>query len=134
MLENTSINHLNLEQRIGLKLLNAGLRVYSDVYILVEGRITIVAQEADAAAITGDKNNKEVVFKNNVLFTSWKSKINNEEEDNVEGLDFAMPMYNSLENSDNYVKTSAGLWQYFRDEPDDNIIDPKSLKFTYNYR
>ena len=28
-----------------------------------------------------------------------------------------MPMYNSIEYSDNYSKTSGNSWQYFRDEP-----------------
>ena len=28
-----------------------------------------------------------------------------------------MPMYNLIEYSDNYLKTSASLWQYYRDEP-----------------
>ena len=28
-----------------------------------------------------------------------------------------MPMYNLLEYSDNYSKTSGSLWQYYRDEP-----------------
>ena len=27
-----------------------------------------------------------------------------------------MPMYNSIEYSDNYIKTSGSLWQYYRDE------------------
>ena len=31
-----------------------------------------------------------------------------------------MPMYNLIEHSDNYSKTSASLWQYYRDEPNDN--------------
>ena len=40
-----------------------------------------------------------------------------------------MPMYNLIEYSDNYAKTSGSLWQYFRDEPDDNNIeDSKSFK------
>ena len=34
-----------------------------------------------------------------------------------------MPMYNLIEYSDNYAKTSGSLWQYFRDEPDDNNIE-----------
>ena len=29
---------------------------------------------------------------------------------------------------DNYAKTSGSLWQYFRDEPDDNIEDSESFK------
>ena len=38
-------------------------------------------------------------------------------------------MYNSIEYSKNYAKTLASLWQYRRDEPDDNITDSKSFEF-----
>ena len=38
-----------------------------------------------------------------------------------------MPMYNLIEYSDAYLKTSGSLWQYYRDEPDlannGNVID-----------
>ena len=37
-------------------------------------------------------------------------------------------MYNLVEYSDNYTKTSGSLWQYFRDEPDNNLADSKSFK------
>ena len=33
-----------------------------------------------------------------------------------------------MEYSDNYAKTSGSLWQYFRDEPDDNLADSESFK------
>ena len=41
-----------------------------------------------------------------------------------------MPMYNLIEYSDNYAKTTRSLWQYFRDEPvtNDDIEDSKSFK------
>ena len=39
-----------------------------------------------------------------------------------------MPIYNLIEYSDNYAKTSGGLWQYFRDEPDDDLEDSESFK------
>ena len=39
-----------------------------------------------------------------------------------------MPMYNLIEYSDSYAKTSRSLWQYFRDEPDDDIEDSESFK------
>ena len=39
-----------------------------------------------------------------------------------------MPMYNLIEYSDNYAKTTGSLWQYFRDEPDDNLEDSESFK------
>ena len=45
-------------------MLNASLCDYSDAYILVERRTTVVGQGADDAAIAADRNDKEVVFKN----------------------------------------------------------------------
>ena len=39
--------------------------------------------------------------------------------DNVEDLDIVMQMYNLLEYSQNYSKTSGSLWNYYRDEIDD---------------
>ena len=39
-----------------------------------------------------------------------------------------MPMYNLIEYSDNSSKTSASLWQYYKDEPDDNLTDSESFK------
>ena len=39
-----------------------------------------------------------------------------------------MPMYNLIEYSDNYPKTSGSLWQYYRDEPNDSLIDSESFK------
>ena len=32
-------------------------------------------------------------------------------------IDVVMPMYNLIEYSDAYSKTSGSLWQYYRDEP-----------------
>ena len=40
-----------------------------------------------------------------------------------------MSMYNLIEYSDNYAKTSGNLWQYFRDEPDDDLEDSESFKY-----
>ena len=39
-----------------------------------------------------------------------------------------MPMYNLIEYSDNYSKTSGSLWQYYKDEPNDNLADSESFK------
>ena len=41
--------------------------------------------------------------------------------DNAEDLDVVMPMYNSLEYSKNYKKTTGSLWNYYRDEPSDPL-------------
>ena len=37
-------------------------------------------------------------------------------------------MYNLIEYSDNYAKTTGSLCQYFRDDPDDNLEDSESFK------
>ena len=39
-----------------------------------------------------------------------------------------MPMYDLIEYSDNYAKTTGNLWQYFRDEPDDDIENSESFQ------
>ena len=39
-------------------------------------------------------------------------------------------MYSFIEYSDNYLKTSRGLWKYCRDAPINNITYFKSLKFN----
>ena len=39
-----------------------------------------------------------------------------------------MSMYNLIEYSDNYAKTSGSLWQYYRDEPNNNLADSESFK------
>ena len=58
-----------------------------------------------------------MVLKNNALFITCISKINGVKIDNAEGLDVVMPMYNLLEYSKNYRKTTGSLWNYYRDEP-----------------
>ena len=39
-----------------------------------------------------------------------------------------MKMYNLIEYSDNYAKTSGSLWQYYRDETNNNLANSKSFK------
>ena len=39
-----------------------------------------------------------------------------------------MTLYKLLEYSDTYAKTSGSLWQYYRDEPNDNLVDSESFK------
>ena len=49
-----------------------------------------------------------------------------------------MPMHHLIKYSDNYLKTSGSLWQYFRDEPflinGDIIDDPDRASFKYIYK
>ena len=39
-----------------------------------------------------------------------------------------MPMYNLLEYSNNYSKSSGNLWQNYRDEPNDNVANSESFR------
>ena len=50
-------------------------------------------------------------------FTKCNLEINDEHVHTAENLDTTMPMYNSIEYSDNYQDSSATLYQYKRDEP-----------------
>ena len=50
--------------------------------------------------------------------------------DNAEDLDVVMPMYNLLEYSKNYKKTTGSLWNYYRDEPT-NPLSSNSESFKY---
>ena len=49
--------------------------------------------------------------------------------DNVKDIDVVMPMYNLIEYSDNYSKASGSLWQYYKNDPNDNITESESFKF-----
>ena len=53
--------------------------------------------------------------------------------DNAEDLDFAMSMYNLLKYSNGYAKASVKLWQFRRDEPDDDkLTNSESFRFEWN--
>ena len=96
-------------------MLRSDLCDYSDAYIVVKGTITIVRPN-------GAKRNKEVTFKNNAPFINCISKINVVKIDNAEDLDIVTPMYNLLEYSKNYKKTTGSLWNYYRDEPSNPLF------------
>ena len=64
-----------------------------------------------------DQRDKGVIFKNCAPFTDCISKINNTQVDNATDLNVVIPMYNLVEYSDNYSKTSGILWQYYRAMP-----------------
>ena len=110
-------------------MLKSNLCDFSDAYILVKGTITITGRGADGATRQADERDKGVSFKNCAPFINCISEINNTQIDNAKDIDIVMPMYNLIEHSNNYAKTSGSLWQYFRDEPDDNNIeDSESFK------
>ena len=109
-------------------MLRSNLCDYADAYILVKGTITITGAGNDDAAKRLDERNKGVIFKNCAPFTKCISRINNTDIDTAQDIDIVMPMYNLIEYSDNYSKTSGSLWQYYKDEVNDNIADSESFK------
>ena len=117
----------NGEIKFKTTMLKSNLCDYTDAYTLVKGRITIRGVGVDVAATQQDERDKGVAFKNCAPFTNCISGINNMQIDNAKHIYIVMPMYNLIEYSDNYAKTGS-LWQYFRDEPDNNLADSESFK------
>ena len=109
-------------------MLKSSLFDYSDAYILVKGTISIIGAGNNDGARQPDEINKGVTLKNCAQFINCKSEINNIEIDNAKDIDIVMPMYNLIEYSDNCSKTSGSLWQYYRDEPNDNLTDSELFK------
>ena len=83
---------------------------YNDSYIVVKGTISVTRSNNNAY-------DKKLAFKNNAPFNSCITKINNTLIDNAEDLDIVMPMYNLIQYSKKYRKTTRSLWNYYRDEP-----------------
>ena len=119
----------NSQIKCKTSMLRSSLCNYGYAYILVSGTITITAAGADDAAKRLNERNKAVIFKNCAPFTDCISEINNTQTDNAKYRDVVMPMYNLIEYSNNYLKTSGSLWQYCRDDPNDNITQSESFKF-----
>ena len=53
----------------------------------------------------------------------WVHKWNNTQVGNAKDLDVAVPMYNLVEYSNNYSKTSGSLWQYYRNELHNTAVE-----------
>ena len=115
--------NINKEIRIKTSMQRSDWCDYSDAYIVVRGTITVT--DLDNA-----KRNKVVAFKNTGSFTDCISKVNGEKIDKAEDLYVVMPMYNLLEYSKNYRKTTGSLWNYYRDEPS-NPLSSNSESFKY---
>ena len=125
----------NTKKQIRFKtsMLRSDLCDLNDAYIVVKGIATVSAGERDR-----DEMNRQVIIKNNAPFISCISKMNGVLVENAEDLYIVIPMYNLLEYNKNYSKTSASLWNNYRDELTDEtndnngpkkiVINPKSFK------
>ena len=80
---------------------------YSDAYILVKG--TIAVPNTTVVCVAVNSTNKKIIFKNWASFTDQITEINNTQVDITKKIDIVMSMYNLIEYSDAYSKTSGGL-------------------------
>ena len=87
-------------------MIGSSLCDFSDSYIHVKATITL--PNTSGAPVTNN-NNEKVIFK---TFANCISEINNTQVDDVQDIDIVIPMYNLIEYSDVYSKTSGSLGQY----------------------
>ena len=99
----------NVNSQITFKttMLKSSLCDYSDAYILVKGTISVNNIAAQGAV--ANNTNKKVIFKNSPPFTNCISEINNTQIGNAKDIDIVMPMYNLIEYSNNYAKSTGSL-------------------------
>ena len=121
--------------RFKKSMLPSDLCDFSDAYIVVKGDITLT--KTNGIGII-DIRNRYLALRSNARFTNCISKINNILIDNAEDLDIVMPMYNLLECSKNYKKTTGKFWNYYRDEPNNPPLnnynaDPLSNSESFKY-
>ena len=113
--ESRGVYNVNSQIKFKTTVLKSSLCDYSDAYILVKATISV--NNSAAAGAAANNTNKKVIFKNCSPFTNCISEINNSQIDNAKDIDIVMPMYNLIEYSDNYAKTTGSLWQYCKDIP-----------------
>ena len=123
--------HIMLIVKLSFKttMLKSSFCDYPHAYILVKGTITIAGAGDGAAARQANERDKGVIFKNCAPFTNCINKINNTQVDNTKATDIVMPMYNLIDYSDNYLKRSESLWQYYREEPNNVLANSESFEF-----
>ena len=116
--------------RFKTSMLRSDLCDFSDAYIVVKGTITLTKNAGRGVIYITDRF---LAFKNNEPFTNCISKINDVLIDSAEDLDVVMPMYNFIEYSKKYRKTTGSLWNYYRDEPNNpplNNDDPPTINYN----
>ena len=116
---NSLSNTYNENKSIRFKtpMLRSDLRDYADAYILVNGTIWVNGLNPR------DRQNRPLILKNNAPFVSCITRINGELIEDADDLDIVLPMYNLLEYSKNYRKAIGSLYNYYRDELNDDAYN-----------
>ena len=116
----------NSQIKFKISLPKSCLCDYSDACTLVSG----VAADDNAKRL--DERNKGIMFKNCTPFTDCRNEINNTQIDNGKDLDVVRRTYNLIEFGDKYSRTLRGFKQYYKDNPNDNIVNSELFKFKIN--
>ena len=82
--------------------------------MLVKGTITV--KSTGTAAAPNNRNKKAILYFTDAPFIDCISETNNKEIDHAKNVDVVMSVYNLMEYSDNYSKTSASLWKCYGDK------------------
>ena len=107
-------------------MLKSDLCDFSDAYIVVKGEVTVTGESINS------RKNRPLAFKNNAPFINCISKINNVLIENAEDLDLVMPMYNLIEYSKSYRRTTGSLWNYYTDDLRKDTSNNNNLKEKCN--
>ena len=114
----------NDEIKFLTRSIESSLCDYSDAYILVNGNITAIPNNAAT----------QVVFKNCVPFEKCRTEINETFVDETDFINITMPMYKLIKYSDNYSDTSRSLWQFKRDEITNNADFSNDNAPSFKYK
>ena len=117
----------NKQIRFKTPMLRSDLFDYNDAYIVVTGKITVTDPE-------NNEYDKKLAPKNNAPFISCISNINRILVDNAEDLDVIMSLYNLLEYSKNYKKTTGSLWNYYKDELNSGFNNKNRISINYSIK
>ena len=90
--------------------------------------MTVAGAGAEDAVRATDRNNRQAIFKNFAPFIDNITKIKVDNVDNAKDLNVDIPMYSLIQYSDNYSKKSGSLYQFCRDEPNNDITESESFK------
>ena len=132
---NSFSNTYNENKSIRFKMpkLRSDLCDYADAYILVNGTILVNGLNPR------DRQNRPLILKNNAPFISCITRINNELIEDADDLDIVMPMHSLLDYSKNYRKTIGSLYNYYRDElnndanlanfANNNVVSSEAFKY-----
>ena len=87
-------------------MLKSNLCDYANAYMFVTGTVTITGHGDDEVAKQLEERNKGGILKNCATFSKCISRVKGTDIDNARDIDIVMPIYNLIEYSNNYSKTS----------------------------